>query len=329
MPKLSEDNQTSGRDRRISFGAIGLIGVILCWGSTPVLLKGLVGSVDSWTANGVRYPMIALLYLPLVVLGFLRGDLTRKIALACIVPAICSFLGQVLWGMAPYYLEAQAMGFFARLAVIFSTLAAMALFADERRLLLQPWFSLGGGLLVGGFIAFAYFGGYFQVALSFAGVIIMVACAFFFGMYVVSVRYFLKGVSPLFSFALVAQFVSMGTLTAMFLWGDYGALTVIDGSAWAMLLGSALLGIALGHVFLYGAIARYGASIATAAQTVTPFVTILLAWLFLGEQMNAAQWPAGIAMVAGTIFLMRSRQQLEAKYRIEAKPLLKPAIEAE
>jgi len=301
--------------KRLSFGSIGLIAVIFCWGATPVLLKELTGSVDAWTANGVRYPMIALLYIPLVVWGFWRGELSGKIAIACIVPAICSLAGQGLWGMAPYYLEAQAMGFFARLSVVFSTIAAMLLFADERRLLAQPWFYLGCGLLVGGFIAFAYFGGYFQVALSATGVIIMVACAFCFGMYVVSVRYFLKSVSPLFSFAFVAQLVSIGTLTGMFIWGDYQVLGTIDQKAWAMLVGSAILGIALGHVFLYAAIARYGASIATAAQTATPFVTVFLAWLFIGEKMAMAQWPAGVAMVLGTIALMRSQQCLEKESR--------------
>jgi len=273
--------------------------------------------------------MIAVLYLPLVVWGFRRGKLTGSIALACIMPATCSFLGQVLWGMAPYYLEAQAMGFLSRLSVVFSTLAAMVLFADERRLLGQPWFYIGGTLLVGGFIAFAHFGGYLEVALSFKGVLIMLACAFFFGMYVVSVRYFLRDVSPLFSFALVAQMVSVGTLSAMFLWGDYGALAVIDKFAWARLAGSAFLGIALGHVFLYGAIAHYGASIATAAQTVTPFVTVVLAWRFIGEQMAVAQWPAGLAIVVGTILLMRSRQRLEAEIQVAETLTLEPAIEAE
>ncbi len=311
----------------LSFGAIGLMGVILCWGSTPVLLKGLTESVDAWTANGVRYPLIAVLYLPLVIWGLRRGDLTGRIVLACIIPACCSFMGQVLWGMAPYYLEAQAMGFFARLAVLFSTLAAMILFADERRLLRQPMFYLGGVLLVGGFIAFAYFGGYFAVAVSLTGVMIMVACAFFFGMYVVSVRHFLRDVSPLFSFAVVAQLVSIGTFSAMLTWGDYGVLADAGWRPWALLAGSAVLGIALGHVFLYAAIARYGASIATAAQTATPFVTVLLAWFFTGEQMEMAQWPAGVAMVAGTIALMRSKALLEKQTEASEALKLKAAVQ--
>ena len=59
---------------------------------------------------------------------------------AVVVPSLLALVAQVFWALAPYYLPATAIGFFVRLSLLWSLIAAMILFPDERRLLKLPQF---------------------------------------------------------------------------------------------------------------------------------------------------------------------------------------------
>jgi drug/metabolite transporter (DMT)-like permease len=295
------------------FGPLGLIGVIVFWGATPVMLRELTNHLDAWTTNGVRYPFVAILYWPVLYLGYRRGVVNKDLMKLCIVPAFWSLLGQIMWGLAPYYLKAPAIGFFIRLTLVFSMAAAMVLFADERRLLRQPLFFVGLALCVSGFITFATFGGLMSGEMSTMGVLIMLACSFFFGMYAVSVRHFLRNRSPIFSFAIVAQFVSIGTFTLMLCFGEPSRLLSVNSNGWLLLFASSIVGIGMGHVFLYVAVQRFGATIATGVQTAQPFVTVIVAFLAHGETLNVGQWCAGVGMIFGAVALLISQREAERK----------------
>ena len=86
---------TAGRwDSR---GTLFLCANILCWGSVPVLLRGLadpVHNVDAWLANGLRYPMSAILYWPILYMAYRSGKLTRSLILRAIPPAAFSMGGR-------------------------------------------------------------------------------------------------------------------------------------------------------------------------------------------------------------------------------------------
>ncbi|MHB8866044.1 MAG: EamA family transporter, partial [Pirellulaceae bacterium] len=56
--------------------------------------------------------------------------------------------------------------------------------------------------------------------------------------------------------------------------------------------------------FLYAAVPRLGAAVSSAAQTLTPFLTMVLAAWFLGESMNRLEWSAGMMMVVGAAVLL-------------------------
>jgi drug/metabolite transporter (DMT)-like permease len=100
----------------------------------------------------------------------------------------------------------------------------------------------------------------------------------------------------------------------MFWIGDYGALARVSAGDWLVIAISSVLGITLGHYFLYSAVSRLGAAVTSGAQTLTPFATIVLATSFLGESMNGVEWVAGVMMVAGAAVLIL------AHYRIAVPP---------
>jgi len=285
-------------------GVAFLLANLLCWSAVPVLLRYLTGTLDAWTANGVRYPLASILYWPVLIIAWRNGSLDRQTLQRCLVPSILAFGGQVLWALAPYYLPASAISFFMRFSLVFALLGAMMLFPDERRLLRLPLFYVGLVLLVGGFVLMSLSKLQFDSEVTGLGIFIILLCAVFFGFYGVSVRYCLHGIHPLVGFGVVSHFVSLGTLVAMFSWGDTRQLLDVSRQDWGVLVGSAILGIALGHYFLYSAVSRLGAAITSGAQTLIPFPTMLLAGWMLHESMTELEWIAGLTMVVGAAALL-------------------------
>ena len=290
--------------------SLALLASVLCWGAVPVLLRDLKDSIGPWSANGLRYSMAAIMYWPVIIVMIAKGHVNWRLIGLCAVPASIACAGQVLWGLAPYYLDASAIGFFVRFSLVWTTLGAMIVFADERRLLRLPRFYLGLLLSVGGFVSLALLKGLASANVDLTGVFIMLFCSVFFGLYAISIRYFIRQFHPVFSFAIVAQFVSLGTLVAMFFFGEPQRVFELGGTAWKELIVSSVLGIALAHILLYTGIRRIGATIASGAQSITPFFTAVLGGLFLSETMTGFEWTAGIAVVVGGMILLTAQSAL-------------------
>lgn len=291
-------------------GTAFLLGSVLCWGAVPVLLRSLTGSLDAWTANGFRYPLSAVIYWPVLIMAYRSGALTAQTIARCTIPALLALGGQVFWALSPYYLPAGAISFFVRFSLLWSLIAAMILFADERRLLTIPRFYLGILLTVSGFAILATGKLRFDEDVTSIGIVIILICSVFFGFYAVSVRQFLQGIHPVIAFGVVSQIVSAGTLFGMFSLGQYEDLLVLRQRDWIVLVGSSILGIALGHAFLYSSVRRLGAAVTSGAQTTTPFFTAFLAAIMLGESMSGMAWIGGVTMVAGALTLILAQNQL-------------------
>lgn len=291
-------------------GGAFLLGNILCWAAVPVLLRYLTRSIDAWTANGIRYPTAAVLYWPVLILAWRRGELNRHVVGRCLVPAALALGGQIFWALAPYYLPASAIGFFMRFSLVFALIGAMVVFPDEKKLLRLPSFYMGVLLCVAGFLAMSVSKLQFDGDVTMTGIAIILCCSVFFGFYGISIRYFLSGVHPLVGFGVVAHLVSIGTIVAMLAVGQWRVLPALPPFDWLVLGGSSVLGIALGHFFLYSAVARVGAAISSSAQTLIPFLTALLAAQTLGESMSAVDWCAGITMIGGAAALLFAQNRL-------------------
>ncbi|MHB8969411.1 MAG: DMT family transporter [Pirellulaceae bacterium] len=285
-------------------GSAFLLGNILCWAAVPVLLRYLISSIDAWTANGVRYPLAAAFFLPILIVAWRSGELTRAFLMRCIVPSLLAFGGQVLWGLAPYYLPASAIGFLLRSSLVFSLSAAMLWFPDERRLLKHSSFYIGLILSIVGFVLLSASKVQTDSEVTSAGILIALGCSMFYGFYGVSVRHFLHRTNPVLSSGVVTVLVSLGTAVAMFGMGDYRALTHVSSGDWMVIVVSSVTGITLGHYFLYAAVPRLGAAVTSAAQTLTPFVTMVLATWLLHESMNRLEWSAGLMMMLGAAILL-------------------------
>ena len=116
--------------------------------------------------------------------------------------------------------------------------------------------------------------------------------------------------NPILAFAIVAQLCSIVLFIAMFVKGDYTVIARLSPRDWTLLVASSLLGIGFGHVLLYMAVIRLGASVTTTCQSAMPFLTAAIASVMLGEQLTAGQWLSGCVIIAGAIILLTVRQSL-------------------
>jgi drug/metabolite transporter (DMT)-like permease len=194
----------------------------------------------------------------------------------------------------------------------------LVFYRDERVLLRSAGFYLGCGLTGIGFVVLSCAQGSVGGHATVLGIVIMLVCSFFFGLYGASVRHFLHGIHPIVGFAVVCQLVSMVTFPAMFLFGEPERLLQMTWENGTVLVVSSVLGIAFGHFFLYMAVQRLGAALPAGVGALTPFLTVALASLFLKESLTGTHWAAGIAMVIGTIVLLSAQQTVVQAIRKEA-----------
>ena len=290
--------------------------VILCWGCVPVMLRGLIHSVDPWVANGIRFPLAAILYWPVLIYFWHRGALTYRVIRQCAVPAACAFTGQILWAAAPYHMPASPIGFLARLSMFFSILFAMLLVREERQLLGIPQFHIGCLATTAGFLLLSLDAGFQAEEISLPGLLIMLGFAILIGLYVVTVRTHLWEIHPLLSFGVIAQLVSAGLLGLSIGLGNWEVLPTLPALSWVLLVTSSVLGIVTAHALMYVAIQRLGASVTAGLQNLTPLVTALLAMLFLQEKLTGSQWLGGLAILLGSVWLLSAHARTRRNPRL-------------
>jgi len=288
-----------------------LIGATFCWGAVPVMLKYLARPEyvpDGFTANAVRYPIAALLYLPWLVFGIRRGQL-RGLWLTAAIPTALNLACQTLWAWAPYHLDAGLLAFLLRLCVVWSLLGAFIVFRDERPLARSPRFWIGAGLALMGFVVMSWHGITRGPGASMTGILIIFFCGICLGLYGVSVRYVMHKLHPLVVFSLVSGYTSIG-LIAMAPLGEPASVLRLPSLPLTVLIASSFIGIAAAHGLYYIAVQRIGVAICSLMLMATPLVSSLGAYLLLGENFTLTQWAGGAVLLVGSTLAIKAQSHL-------------------
>jgi drug/metabolite transporter (DMT)-like permease len=296
------------RDPQVEKALLCLSVAIVFFASIPVFLKHFTAALDGWTVNGVRYAFGALFWLPLVIRWHRRVPPGRNIWRDAVPPACVNVVGQTGWALSPYFNDASMMGFVARSSFLFTIIFGFWLLHEERRLARSVIFWVGVAGTACGLIAL-YSGGAKLGSTSPVGLAILLGTSASWGLYSVLVRRHMRGHSIRLSFGVISLYTSVGLLVLMLLFGAWGRLADVTLGGWGLLVLSAMLGIALGHVLFYRAIHELGPIVSEGGLLLIPFVTVLGAGLFLGERMGALQWGGGIALVAGSLCLLLARKR--------------------
>ncbi len=296
-------------DRFIGIACV--IGTLVGWASILLFLKHLVPYLDSWTTNGWRYGLSALMWLPVVLVGLARKSLPKGIWWRAIVPSVFNCTGQALYAMVPYYIGPALGGFLIRVSIVSSTLGAFILFADERILMRSGFFWGGMGAVVVGSIGTVFLGSAEIIGGTATGIALGATSGLLFGLYGVGVRRFMTGIPAMTSFAVISLYTSAGLVTLMFLRGAEHGLGVLhlSGFNWFILIASAVIGIAICHVAYYAAIARLGVATSTAIVQLSPFLCAIGSLILYGEHLTQGQWLSGFLMILGATALLHAEQR--------------------
>lgn len=262
---------------------------------------------DGYTTNLIRYPIATIIYIPLLIMAVRRGGLGR-FWVAALLPTAVNIVAQTLFAISPYYLPAGVMSFLVRISAVWSVLLAFCVFPDERSLARSPRFWGGAGLAVVGFLL-TWLGRPLE-PISMAGIVIIFACSIFWALYDITVRYTMRDINPFVVFGVIGNYTSIG-LIAIAPLGQPSSLLHLDGWSIALLVISAYVGIAAAHGMYYVALQRLGVTIPALTMLLCPFVSIILAAIFLGERFSPMQWVGGIVLVTGAGLAMWSRQRVK------------------
>lgn len=302
-------------ESRRGYDATGILFVVLTllgWSSVLLFLKHLAPHIDGWTANGWRYGVSALMWLPLLLVRRHRGTLPPRLFRRALAPSIVNIGGQAFFALMVYYIDPGFAAFLLRVSLIFSTGCSLFLFADERPLVRSPLFWVGMALVVAGAVGTVLYRQQGFAGAAAAGIAIGLTAGALFGLYGVAVRYWMRDVPSMLSFGAISQYTAAGMILLMLCLGKKHGGVVFELSAfnWFMLIASAVIGIGLGHVFYYASIARLGVAIAGAVIQLAPFLCGVASVMIFGEELTIGQWTSGGVLLVGALLLLLADQKL-------------------
>lgn len=287
----------------MSGALVSLGAAILFWSCVPLLLKYFTRNLDAWTVNGMRYTFVALFWLPYVWRHRSRVPAGSRIWRDALPPAAVHLVGQVLFGLCPYYNGATVINFVSRTAFLFTILSGFLMLREERVIGRQPLFWVGVVATASGLVAM-FIGGLGTKSTSLFGMLLLLATAAFWGIYSVMVRRYMRPYSIRLSFGVISLYAAPGLLALMFGVGNWRAALEVGPIWWGLIWLSAILGIALGHTLYYRAIHAIGPVASEGSLLLIPFTTALLAFFTLGEQLTRLQWLGGLVLTVGCAVLL-------------------------
>lgn len=286
---------------------MALLGSVLCWAIVPLFLKYFTSFVDGWVANGLRYPIVALLYVPWLIAFARKGQLTSRMWKLALLPAIINTISQAAWAWAPYYIDPGFMAFLVRLSILWTVLGSFILFQDERRLLKSSQFWMGFLLALGGFILLTFSGNPFSTKSTTIGIILVLFTSIGWAGYQLSVRRNMQEIDSRAAFGMISVITSFGLLVFMFSFGKINQIVVLPPHVSILIIVSGIIGIGAAHLLFYIAVKRIGVAISSSANLASVFITALLSRLLFNEILLPAQWTAGIVMILGGVLLTQAQ----------------------
>jgi len=157
-------------------------------------------------------------------------------------------------------------------------------------------------------------------AAHFQGVALAIASGMLFAGYGLAVRKYMHGVNPVLAFAAICQYTAIAMVALMLIFGNRAGLTVLllPGDQVFWLLCSALIGIAIGHVFYYFSLARLGVAVTAGVIQLQPFIVAIASMSLFGEVLSGWQWAGGTLAVCGAMMMLGVQWRLsQRKPRIE------------
>ena len=300
---------------RTATGTITVVLTLVGWSSIPLFLRYFSEQIDAWTSNGWRYGFAALLWSPVLVLGWLFGRLPRGLWRAAIVPSIVNSVGQVTFAYAHYKIEPGLLSFGLRSQMLFAAVGAYIMFAGERRVIRSPVYLTGLVAVLVGTCGAVLMGKEPIEGAVAEGILLSLASGALFAGYALAVRKYMSSFGAVIAFAAISQYTAAAMIVLMLVLGRHRGMEVIEmsGPDIALLLISAVIGIALGHVFYYMSIARLGVAVSSGVLQLHPFGVGVASYFVFAEILTTPQWVAGGIAVVGAALMLGAQRRIARK----------------
>lgn len=155
------------------------------------------------------------------------------------------------------------------------------------------------------------------------GIVLALASGMLFACYGLAVRKYMEGVHSVLAFAAICQYTALVMVALMFVLGKSFGMGVLEmsGTQFLLLLFSALIGIAIGHVFYYVSIARLGVAVSAGVLQLQPFIVAMGSIPIFGERLSLGQWVGGVVAVSGALLMLGTQWHISRQRRINEQKL--------
>jgi drug/metabolite transporter (DMT)-like permease len=287
--------------RRPTTVELMLLGTILLWSLNLTITRYILTHGFRPLAYAtVRYGLAAALF-GAITLGAERSLRIARRDLAVVgAAALAIFANQVCFVYGLKQTSASVVALVLGATPIFAALLGLGLKIER----LSQRFWLGAAISFGG-VALVALGAGGQLSGDLGGILISILTAATWAVYSVAVTNLMKRYSPKRISAVVLSLGWIGIAisgAAQTSAQDYG----LGWRVWILLLAATLGPLVLTNILYFRTLHRIGASRATLATNLQPFVAAVIAVILLSESITALQVVGGVCIAAGILAARRS-----------------------
>jgi drug/metabolite transporter (DMT)-like permease len=290
--------------------SLACVGVLSFWSSGPIFIKYLTWYLDSWTQNLLRYAVACLFWLPFLFFSIRKRQFDNATWRRAVVPALANVIMQSLCAAAFYYLGPAFTVLLANTSIIWVAGFSLIFFAEERVLARSKRFWLGLSLSILGMVGVLCFKKDFAAVGTITGVVLALAQAFMWAVYMIAVRIAFRDTDSRSGFSVISIYTLAGLCVFAMLFGRVGDSVKLGIGQWAVVVISGVLSIALAHVLYYAAMRRIGATIPALVVLAQPFMVLAISRTAFGESLNGFQLLFGLVLLAGSALAIWAQQHL-------------------
>ena len=305
---MSEGSDIRKVDLSATFACIGALSF---WSLGPIFITYLTGYLDSWTQNLLRYSIACLFWMPFLIFSIKQGLLNARVWRRAVVPGLANVVMQSLFACAFYYIGPAFMVLLAKSSLIWIASFSLIFFAEERALVKSKRFWSGLVLSATGVIGVMCFKEDFAAAGTLTGIILALAMAFMWAVYIVSARIAFRDIDSRHGFSVISIYTVAGLFVLGLLFGELGNCIKMGPWQWFCVVISGATAIALSHTLYYSAMRRIGATIPALVMLAQPFIVLAISHVCFKESLNILQLLFGVVLLAGSGFAIWAQGHLK------------------
>jgi len=305
---VSEHSNIRKVDVSATFACIGALSF---WALGPIFIKYLTGYVDSWTQNLLRYSVACLVWLPFLFFSIRTKRLDTRVWRRAVVPAAANVVMQSLFACAFYYIGPAFMVLLTKSSIIWIASFSLIFFAEERTLVKSKRFWSGLALSAMGVVGVLYYKEDFAAVGTLRGIVIALAMAFMWAVYIISARIAFKDIDSRHGFSVISIYTVGGLCLLALLFGRVGDCVKMGAWPWACVVISGATAIALSHTLYYAAMRRLGATIPGLVMLAQPFIVLAISYVVFRESLNVFQLLFGVVLLTGSGIAIWAQEHLK------------------